>query len=42
METPDLEMFVDEEYNGSIDLETMKETCTLHDLCQGKVAGVLF
>ena len=42
METPDSEMFVNEEYSGSIDSKMRKENWTLRDLCQGKTAGVLF
>ena len=42
MEMPDLEMVVNEEYDGSIGLMKRKENWTLHELCQRKVVGVLF
>ena len=41
MDTPDLEMVINEEYNSSKDLKTRKENWILCDLCLGKVAGVL-
>ena len=39
MEILDLEMVVNEEYDGSIDLMTKKDNWTLHELSQRKVVG---
>ena len=41
METPDSEMAINEEYNGSKASKTRKENWILRDFRQGMVAGIL-